>query len=142
MAKWTPLGELERAVMDYLWVSGAPQTVRLVHGALSSERDLAYTTVMTVLQRLAAKGLVRQDRDERAHRYAPLHGHAELIAGLMVDALDYVADGASREAALVHFVEHVGSAEARALRCALAELAQDTYNLAPRALPDETRGRC
>jgi predicted transcriptional regulator len=123
MAKWRLSGELERAVMDCLWLAPEPQTCRQVHGTLSAQRDLAYTTIMTVLRRLAAKGLVLQDRDERAHRYTPLHSCDELVAGLMVDALDHAADSGSREAALVHFVERVGSSEARALRCALAELA-------------------
>ena len=121
MAKWMLLGELERAVMDYLWVSPEPRTVRQVYGALSAQRDLAYTTIMTVLRRLTAKGLVSQDRDARAHRYTPLHSRHELVAGLMVDALHYVADAGNREAALVQFVQQVGSAEARALRCALAD---------------------
>ena len=122
MAKMTRLGELERAVMDHLWSSGEPQTVRQVHEALSARRDLAYTTIMTVLQRLAKKNLVVQHRDDRAHRYAPMHGRDELVAGLMVDALDQVSDSGSREAALVHFVERVGADEAAALRRALAEL--------------------
>ena len=122
MAKMTRLGELERAVMDHLWSSGEPQTVRQVHEALSAHRDLAYTTIMTVLQRLAKKNLVVQHRDDRAHRYAPMHGRDELVAGLMVDALDQVSDSGSREAALVHFVERVGADEAAALRRALAEL--------------------
>ncbi len=77
---------------------------------------------MTVLQRLAKKNLVVQHRDDRAHRYAPMHGRDELVAGLMVDALDQVEDSGSREAALVHFVERVGAGEAAALRRALAEL--------------------
>jgi predicted transcriptional regulator len=122
MAKMTRLGELERAVMDHLWSTGEPQTVRQVHEALSAHRDLAYTTIMTVLQRLAKKNLVVQHRDDRAHRYAPMHGRDELVAGLMVDALDQVEDSPSREAALVHFVERVGAGEAAALRRALAEL--------------------
>jgi predicted transcriptional regulator len=122
MAKLTRLGELERAVMDHLWSSGEPQTVRQVHEALAASRDLAYTTIMTVLQRLAKKNLVVQHRDDRAHRYAPMHGRDELVAGLMVDALDQVSDSGSREAALVHFVERVGAGEAAALRRALAEL--------------------
>ena len=89
--------------------------MRQVHEALSAQRDLAYTTIMTVLQRLAKKNLVVQHRDDRAHRYAPTHGRDELVAGLMVDALDQAADSGSREAALVHFVERVGADEAAAL---------------------------
>ena len=122
MAKLTRLGELERSVMDHLWSAGEPQTVRQVHEALAAQRDLAYTTIMTVLQRLAKKNLVVQHRDDRAHRYAPTHGRDELVAGLMVDALDQAADSGGREAALVHFVERVGVDEAAALRRALAEL--------------------
>ncbi|MHA7664287.1 BlaI/MecI/CopY family transcriptional regulator [Mycolicibacterium sp. HS_4_1] len=122
MAKLTRLGELEREVMDHLWSSCEPQTVRQVHEALATRRDLAYTTIMTVLQRLAKKNLVVQHRDDRAHRYAPTHGRDELVAGLMVDALDQAADSGSRVAALVHFVERVGVDEADALRRALDEL--------------------
>jgi predicted transcriptional regulator len=122
MAKLARLGELEQAVMDHLWSAPEPQTVRQVHEALSTRRDLAYTTVMTVLQRLAKKNLVVQHRDDRAHRYAPTHGRDELVAGLMVDALDQASDFGSRRAALVHFVERVGADEADALRRALVEL--------------------
>ena len=78
--------------------------------------------IWEVLQRLAKKNLVVQHRDDRAHRYAPTHGRDELVAGLMVDALDQAADSGGREAALVHFVERVGADEAAALRRALAEL--------------------
>src|ERR1700709_2878226 len=87
MAKLTRLGDLERAVMDHLWSTPEPQTVRQVHEDLAARRELAYTTVMTVLQRLAKKNLVSQIRDDRAHRYAPVHGRDELVAGLMGHAL-------------------------------------------------------
>jgi predicted transcriptional regulator len=119
---------LERAVMDHLWESTEPQTVRQVHEALATHRELAYTTVMTVLQRLAKKSLVVQQRDDRAHRYAPVHGRDELVASLMVDALSQAPASGGRAAALVHFVGQVGADEAAALREALAalEVAQST----------------
>lgn len=122
MAKLTGLGDLERAVMDHLWASDQPQTVRQVHNALRARRNLAYTTVMTVLQRLARKDLAVQIRDDRAHRYAASHGRDELVAGLMVDALSQATDSGDRQAALVSFVERVGADEADALRRALADL--------------------
>lgn len=114
--------------MDHLWESTEPQTVRQVHEALATRRELAYTTVMTVLQRLAKKKLVVQQRDDRAHRYAPLHGRDELVASLMVDALSQAPASGGRAAALVHFVGQVGADEAAALREALAalEVAQST----------------
>ena len=108
--------------MDHLWASTEPQTVRQVHEALRTRRALAYTTVMTVLQRLARKNFVVQIRDDRAHQYAPTHGQDELVAGLMVDALRQAANSGDREAALMHFVERVETEDADALRRALAEL--------------------
>jgi predicted transcriptional regulator len=57
-----------------------------------------------------------------AHRYVPTTGRDELVAELMADALAQAADSASRQAALVHFVEHVDSDDACALRRALADL--------------------
>jgi predicted transcriptional regulator len=116
------LGDLERAVMDTLWESSAPQTVRQVHETLSRDRSLAYTTVMTVLQRLAKKNLVTQIRDDRAHKYVPTHPREDLVASLMVDALSEADAPGSRHAALVSFVGRVGADEAAALRLALDEL--------------------
>lgn len=120
------------------WSRTEPQTVRQVHEALSARRDLAYTTVMTVLQRLAKKNRVLQIRDDRAHRYAPVHGRDELVAGLMVDALAQAEDSGSRQAALVHFVERVGADEADALRRALAELEAGHGNRPPAGAATET----
>lgn len=122
MAKWKLLGDLERRVMEHLWSASEPQTVREVHCAVSARRGLAYTTVMTVLRRLTDKGLVAQHRGDRAHRYAALHRRDELVAGLMVDALDQVADEGGRTAALVHFVESVGTGDLHVLQRALADL--------------------
>lgn len=122
MKKMNGLGELERAVMDALWASPAPQTVRQVHETLSQDRALAYTTVMTVLQRLAKKDLVTQLREDRAHKYVASNPREELVANLMVDALSEADAPGSRHAALVSFVGRVGADEAAALRRALDQL--------------------
>ena len=116
------MGDLERRVMEHLWATSRPQTVREVRTAVSISRDLAYTTVMTVLRRLADKGLVTQHRGDRAHRYEAVHGRDELVAGLMMDALDQAVDMPDRTAALVHFVESVGSDDLHALQRALVEM--------------------
>jgi predicted transcriptional regulator len=114
------LGELERAVMAQLWSADGPLTVRDVHDRL--ERELAYTTVMTVLGRLAKKGLVRQERDGKAYRYAAASSREQMAAEVMIDALGDV--GEDRTAALVAFVDRVGPEEAEALRRALDTPAQ------------------
>ena len=66
------LGERELDIMQVLWQTGRA-TVAEVHQSLQDKRDdIAYTTVQTMLNRLEAKGLVRRDDSDRAHRYAPV----------------------------------------------------------------------
>jgi predicted transcriptional regulator len=62
MVKLTRLGELEREVMDHLWASREPQTVRQVHETLSARRELAYTTIMTAALRRALAELESKNR--------------------------------------------------------------------------------
>src|SRR6266699_1643360 len=67
------LGSLESQVMAALWEAGRPLTVREVLDALNRDRSpqLAYTTVLTVLQRLAGKGALARSERGRGHAYAP-----------------------------------------------------------------------
>lgn len=111
------LGDLERDVMDRLWGAAAPRSVRDIHVELSAERDLAYTTVMTVLDRLTRKQLVSRTREGRAYLYSAINSRAELTAEMMHDALSVV--GLDRTAALVHFADRVTPQEAAALAQAL-----------------------
>ncbi|WP_037069850.1 BlaI/MecI/CopY family transcriptional regulator [Pseudonocardia acaciae] len=112
------LGELERVVMDRLWDAGRPLLVREVADALA-DRSLAYTTVLTVLDRLARKGFARRERDGRAWRYAPAASRDQYVATLMLDALDLTGD---RDAALTRFARSVPAPDAEALGRALADL--------------------
>jgi predicted transcriptional regulator len=112
------LGELERAIMDVLWESPDPLTVRQVSGGLT-ERDLAHTTVMTVLDRLAKKGFARRERDGRAWRYCAAESREAYVTELMLNALEQTGD---RQAALARFARSVTDTEAAALRRALGAL--------------------
>ena len=114
------LGDLEHAIMDHLWDSPGPQTVRQVHAALNAQRRLAYTTVMTVLHRLAAKDLVVQICDQRAYQYAPAQAREERAAGLMADVLDQLADAGMRSRALMVLAARVRIEEAESLGRAFA----------------------
>lgn len=109
------LGERERAVMEALWRSAAPVTGRHVAAALG-DRDVADTTVMTVLDRLVGKGLARREREPRTWRYAAVDPRESSITELMLDAFSLTGD---RDAALARFVRSVGDTRARALRAAL-----------------------
>lgn len=63
------LGDLEERLMDVLWSATDGLTVRDVCSKLGSKPALAYTTVMTTLDRLHKKGLLSRDRDGAAFRY-------------------------------------------------------------------------
>lgn len=106
------LGELERAVMEALWSSAGPLTARDVKEGLEG-RDLATTTVLTVLGRLERKGLVSRERAGRAHRYCAVASREDHVAELMRDALDAAPD---RGAALARFLGSIPDAERATLR--------------------------
>jgi BlaI family transcriptional regulator, penicillinase repressor len=62
-------GDRELDVMGVLWETGSA-TVAEVRDRLPAE--LAYTTVLTILRNLEAKGFVRHEGEGKAHRYFPL----------------------------------------------------------------------
>jgi predicted transcriptional regulator len=64
------LGSLEAQVMERLWTRGSA-TVRDIVDDLARTRQLAYTTVMTIMSRLHAKGLLRRSREGKTYVYAP-----------------------------------------------------------------------
>lgn len=64
------LGDLEADIMDIVWAWGTA-TVRQVHNRLNKDRPLAYTTVMTVMSRLADKGILNKDKAGAAFVYKP-----------------------------------------------------------------------
>lgn len=97
-----PLGPLESEVMATLWHASQPLSVRQTAEALNVHRrsPLAYTTVMTVLSRLADKGVVARTLVGRAYAYAPVAADSADIAVRGVLA-------AHGDAALVRFVDRV-----------------------------------
>jgi predicted transcriptional regulator len=117
------LGDLERKVMDVLWdTSEAPLTGREVADQLP---DRAYTTVLTILDRLRRKGLVTRTTVGRAHRFAASDTRESYMAELMIDAM---GDSGDRGAVLVRFAESVSSDEALVLRRALDDVTDDHEN--------------
>jgi len=102
--------------MEVLWQTDSALTVRQVSNGLD-QRELAHTTVMTVLDRLAKKGFARRERDGRAWRYRPAATREAYVTELMLTALDQTGD---RVAALARFAQSVSGDEAEVLREALA----------------------
>lgn len=120
------LGELERAVMDLLWEqNGRPEgenaltanelrdSLARKGGTTKDGKELAVTTVLTVLSRLEKKSLVQRERDIRPHRYRAVTSREAHTVELMHEVLGSARD---REAVLAAFIGSVSAQEAEALR--------------------------
>lgn len=111
-------GELEAVVMDHIWdrdpVAGT--TVREIFEELTTERHIAYTTVMSTMDNLHTKGWLARQRDGKAYRYRPSLSREQYGARLMREALD---SGGHPDMVLSHFVQQMGPEESAALRAAL-----------------------
>lgn len=110
------LGDLEAAVMSMLWDADGALSVRQVLDHLRPERTIAYTTVMTVMNRLFRKGHLTRTPAGTAFLYSPCASRADYTATLMAGALEADPD---RGAALIHFTTRLSEADTDALRAAL-----------------------
>lgn len=110
------LGELESAVMDRMWSYRRSAFVREVLEDLRRDRDIAYTTVMTVMDTLHKKGQLRRRMVGKAYAYEAVISREAYAAGLMRDSLQ--ASG-NQAATLVHFLEGLTADETAALEAAL-----------------------
>lgn len=108
-------GELEQRILELLWAANGPQTVAEVHTEMCKERELAYTTVMTVLARLAKKDMVRRELVGRAWSYEPADPQPVFVAKILVAQLEGL-DDATRAQTLREFAARVGDADREALR--------------------------
>lgn len=98
------LGELEAAIMDALWRAEGPMSVRQVRETMVYDRDIAYTTVMTVANILFHKGMLDREKAGRAWLYWARETHAEYTARVMDEVL---STGPDPGATLRSFVERL-----------------------------------
>jgi predicted transcriptional regulator len=101
------LGPLENDIMDVVWLQGSA-TVGSVHKALRERKEIAYTTVMTTMSRLAKKHLLNQDTSQSSYVYSPTLSRADferyvvtgIVDGLFDDygddVVDYLAESVKR----------------------------------------------
>src|SRR5215470_1488642 len=111
----------ELAIMKVVWTLGSA-TVRDVYDALRAKRDIAYTTVMTMMKILEQKGYVKATRGDRAFVYRPARARQDVLGGMVREFIDRVFDGASRPM-LLHLVKHtkLSDKERKALLRAIEE---------------------
>jgi len=111
-----PAGALESEVLRVLVAAAEPLTPRDVLARLSS--PLSYSTVVTILTRMHAKGMAARYRDGRAFRYAPLTDEASVAAERMSAAL---GAGTDRATVLRRFVAGLKPGDEELLRLLLSD---------------------
>ncbi|MDH3223970.1 MAG: BlaI/MecI/CopY family transcriptional regulator [Gemmatimonadota bacterium] len=88
----SPLGETEMEVLNHVWTLGEA-TVAAVRDRILEERDIAYTTVMTVMKKLAGKGFLRFDSDGGTYVYGAARPPGEVRQEILEGLLDSVFQG-------------------------------------------------
>ena len=105
------MGPLETRLLELLWTERRPATVGHIRRALP---ELAYTTIMTTLDRLYRKGLLLRDKDGRAYAYAPRYTRAEMLSerlsGQIADLLEAAGEGTALLSTLVRTVGRTDAA--------------------------------
>jgi predicted transcriptional regulator len=114
-------GQLEREVLAVLATSDQAMTPAEVLSELDDE--LAYTTVMTTLARLAGRGVLDRERAGRAYAYRPLRDPETLTARRMRRLLE---QDTNRAGVLARFVEELGPEDEKVLAAILDETVEDS----------------
>lgn len=110
MSEVTPIqGELQTQVMAAIWRLGSG-TVEQIRDALPPRYRGAYTTVQTVLNRLADRGLLDRRRNGRSFVYEPRLTEAEYLSGSIARTLAG-ATADARQAALAQVLGSLGDDE-------------------------------
>jgi BlaI family penicillinase repressor len=92
-ARRSSITETELDVLKTLWENG-PGTVRLINDHLRRQgRRWAYTTVLTLLQRLEAKGYVISDKRGMAHIFRPAVTRDKLLQRRLKDLANQLCEG-------------------------------------------------
>ncbi|MCU0490793.1 MAG: BlaI/MecI/CopY family transcriptional regulator [Chloroflexaceae bacterium] len=99
------LGPLETEIMQLLW-QDERSTVKKVHRRLAQQRDIAYTTVMTTMSRLAEKGVLHRHREGLAYIYSPAISEDEFVGMVVRQVLDGLMHDYS-DTAIEYMVEYL-----------------------------------
>ncbi len=97
------LGDLEAAIMNVIWQRGEA-TVEEVRGSLDRDKQPAYTTVMTVMSRLAEKGVLERRKQGRAFVYRAAVDQSEVAGSMLTSLVDRLYSG-SPGRAIAHLIE-------------------------------------
>jgi predicted transcriptional regulator len=107
-------GDLQSQVMAVMWRLESA-TVEQVRSALPTRYRGAYTTVQTVLNRLAERGLLTRQKDRNVIRYRPAISEAEHVAQSIAQRLEAASTNA-RQTALARLIGGLSDSELSQLR--------------------------
>lgn len=115
------LGDVQLELMKIVWAKGKA-TVREVADAISATREMAYTTVLTMLRDLEGKGLLAHEVDGRTYVYKPVVQRSRIVSGIVGDITRRLFDG-SAAALLAHVLdeETIGPGELDRMKRMIAE---------------------
>jgi predicted transcriptional regulator len=108
------LGPLETDIMQIVW-QDERSTVKKIHRKLSQSRDIAYTTVMTTMSRLAEKGVLHRHREGLAYVYTPAITEEDFVTMVVQQVLDGLLDDYS-ETAVDYMVDYLARRNPNELR--------------------------
>ncbi|MDI3316311.1 MAG: BlaI/MecI/CopY family transcriptional regulator [Bacillota bacterium] len=114
------VGPLERAVLDRLWDADRPLSIREVLEALGPDHPVTFNTVMTVMNRLVEKGLLRRSGKRRRYLYQPALSRREYLGRSSYQQMESLL-AEMGPLALAGFVDAAADADPAYLR-RLAEL--------------------
>lgn len=106
-----PLGDLEQDIMDSVWKLGAA-TVRDVFEQIQRRRTIAYTTVMTTMDRLEKKKILMRSKVGKAYRYSPVQSEEALCLGTTKAMMDMLVRRYG-DLAIAQFVDTVDKIDAK-----------------------------
>jgi predicted transcriptional regulator len=91
-APFTGIGSLEADILAVVWEHDTT-TVRVVYETLRERRQIAYTTVMTVMNNLVKKHLLSQDKTSIAYVYTPAIPGREVARTVLFSVVDRLLGG-------------------------------------------------
>lgn len=103
------LGELETEVMEIVWRIGKPISVSDVVKILNKKRNIAYTTVMTIMGRLVDKGILTRKIHGLSYLYQPKLSQEKFVARSVHNIFNSAISSLGQEA-VTHFAEEIQKA--------------------------------
>lgn len=122
------LGQLEKEVMEVVWVSNEPITVRIVFETISKKRKIAYTTVMTIMGRLAKKGFLKSTTSEKAYTYQATYSKDKFLTRISRQIIKNL-EASFGDAAIANFTKEIEKIPVEKRRKLIKKLKKANGNL-------------